>query len=279
MWYPITALMNNLVSPRKFFHLSAKLTPWLSALFAALLCYGMIGGLMLAPADYLQGDGFRIIYVHAPCAFLSLFIFSIMAAAAVAGLVWRIKLAFLVIRHSAPIGAGFTFLALLTGSLWGKPMWGAWWIWDARLTSELILLFLYVGIILLQSALAQKGNSERAIAILILVGFIDIPIIHYSVYWWNTLHQGATLKLLAPSAIDPSMLYPLLAMIAAFMVYYAIVLFLRMNYELTAIDAKHHWVKDQTKNQVNDQINDRSNNRSNNCINDRINKKTGKEPC
>jgi heme exporter protein C len=240
MWY----LINNLVSPKKFFHLSKKITPWLTALFLVLFTYGIAGGLILAPADYLQGDGFRIIYVHAPCAFLSLFIFTVMAAAAVSGLVWRLKLAFLVIRHSAPIGAGFTLLALITGSLWGKPMWGTWWIWDARLTSELILLFLYIGIILLQSALAQKRMGERAIAIFILAGFIDIPIIHYSVYWWNTLHQGATLKLFAPSAIDSNMIYPLLSMIAAFLTYYAIVLFLRMNYELTAIEANHHWLKE-----------------------------------
>jgi heme exporter protein C len=158
-----------------------------------------------------------------------------MAGAAFTALVFRLKLAYLVIRHSAPIGAGFTFLALLTGSLWGKPMWGTWWIWDARLTSELILLFLYLGVMLFQSAIAQKHSGSRAVAILILVGFVDLPIIHYSVYWWNTLHQGATLRLLSPSAIDASMLYPLLAMITAFMLYYAIVLFIRMRYELTVL--------------------------------------------
>jgi heme exporter protein C len=240
MWY----LVNSLVSPKKFFSLANKLLPWLTALFILSFSYGIIGGLVFAPADYMQGDGFRIIYVHAPSAFLSLFIYAVMAAAAVAGLVWRLKLAFLVMRHSAPIGAGFTLLALITGSLWGQPMWGTWWIWDARLTSELILLFLYIGIMLFQSALSQKRSSSRATAILILVGFVDVPIIHYSVYWWNTLHQGATLKIFAPSAIDSSMLYPLLAMITAFLIYYAIVLFLRMSYELTALDANHHWVKE-----------------------------------
>lgn len=239
MW----SLINHLVSPRKFFRFSNQLLPWLGAMFILCFSYGIIGGLILAPADYLQGDGFRIIYVHAPCAFLSLFIYAVMAAAAVAGIVWRLKLAFLVIRHSAPIGAGFTFLALLTGSLWGKPMWGTWWIWDARLTSELILLFMYLGVILLQAALAQKRSGERALAILVLVGFLDVPIIHYSVYWWNTLHQGATLKLFAPSAIDPSMAYPLLAMIGAFMLYYCIVLFLRMAHELAAVDARPHWLE------------------------------------
>lgn len=240
MWSQI----NSLVSPKKFFGFSNKILPWLTVLFILSFSYGIIGGLVLAPSDYLQGDGFRIIYVHAPCAFLSLFIYAVMAGAALAGIVLRLKLAFLVIRHSAPIGAGFTLLALLTGSLWGKPMWGTWWIWDARLTSELILLFLYMGIMLFQVAISQKQTGERATAILILVGFIDIPIIHYSVYWWNTLHQGATLKLFAPSAIDSSMLYPLLAMITAFLAYYAMVLFLRMGYELTAQQAKHHWLKD-----------------------------------
>ena len=123
-------------------------------------------------------------------------------------------------------------------------MWGTWWIWDARLTSELILFFIYLGILLLQSALSQKRMGEKAIAIFILVGFVDIPIIHYSVYWWNTLHQGDTLKLFSPSAIDSSMLYPLLAMITAFLLYYAIVLILRICYELTAIENNHHWLKE-----------------------------------
>ncbi|MBX3708703.1 MAG: heme ABC transporter permease [Gammaproteobacteria bacterium] len=240
MWY----LVNSLVSPKKFFHLSSKMIPWLTALFILSFTYGIIGGLILAPADYLQGNGFRILYVHAPSAFLSLFIYVVMAVAAFSSIVWRLKLAFLVIRHSAPIGMGFTLLALITGCLWGKPMWGTWWIWDARLTSELILFFLYIGIILFQSAISQKRSGNRALAILILVGFIDIPIIHYSVYWWNTLHQGATLKLFTPSAIDSTMLYPLLAMISAFVIYYAIILFLRMGYELTAIDANHHWLKE-----------------------------------
>lgn len=232
MWF----LLNSFISPKKFIHLTNQTLPWLSIAFILLFSYGLIGGLILAPADYLQGDAFRIIYVHVPCAFLGLFIYAMMAIAAFFGLVWRIKLAFMLIKHSAPLGAGFTFLSLLTGSLWGKPMWGTWWIWDARLTSQLILLFLYLGIILFQSAVAQKHSGERAIALLVLVGSIDLPIIHYSVYWWNTLHQGATLKLLSPSAIDNDMLYPLLAMITAFMLYYSIVIFLRLKHELIIKD-------------------------------------------
>lgn len=217
--------------------------PILVVFFLLTFTYGMIGGLT-APADYLQGDAFRIIYVHVPCAFLSIFIFTIMAFAAFFALVFRLNLAFPVIKHSAPIGAGFTLLALITGSLWGKPMWGTYWIWDARLTSELILLFLYIGIMLLQSALSEKRMGERAIAIFILVGFVDIPIIHYSVYWWNTLHQGATLKLFSPSAIDSSMIYPLLSMVIAFLLYYAIVLFLSLAHELTAERSNHHWLQE-----------------------------------
>jgi heme exporter protein C len=228
MW----SLITTLASPKKFYHLSNRLLPWLIGLFFFSLSYGLIGGLILAPADYLQGDGFRIIYVHVPCAFLSLLIYAIMAAAAAFSFIFRLKLATPVITHSAPIGAGFTFLALLTGSLWGKPMWGTWWIWDARLTSELILLFLYIGVMLFQSAMREKQHGHRATALFILVGFIDIPIIHYSVYWWNTLHQGATLKLFEPSAIDNSMLYPLLAMIIAFLSYYVILLFTRLRHEI-----------------------------------------------
>lgn len=232
MW----SLINHLASPKKFLYFSDKVLPWLSALFVCCFIYGLVGGLWLAPADDIQGDGFRIIYVHAPSAFLSLFIYAMMAGAAVMGIAFRMKLAYAVIRHSASIGAGFTLLALITGSLWGRPMWGTWWIWDARLTSELILLFLYLGIMLFQSALSQKQNGERAVAILVLIGFIDIPIIHYSVYWWNTLHQGATLKVFAPSAIDGSMLPPLLAMIVAFLSYYTWLLFSRIRYELIAQD-------------------------------------------
>lgn len=243
MW----TLIAHVASPKKFFLLSEQLLPWLGALFFLSFTYGLIAGLILAPSDYLQGDGFRIIYMHAPCAFLSLFIYAVMAIAAFIALVWRIKLAELVIRHSAPIGASFTFLALLTGSLWGKPMWGTWWIWDARLTSELILLFLYLGMIILQSALTQQQANQRLVAILVLVGFVDIPVIHYSVYWWNTLHQGPTLKLFSSSTIHSSMLYPLLAMIIAFLLYYSIVLFLRIRYELVVMQKKYHWLRD-TKN-------------------------------
>lgn len=228
MWF----LFHPFISPKKFVAFATKAIPWLGASFTIFFLYGLIGGLVLAPPDYLQSDAFRIIYVHVPCAFLSLFIYGVMTVSALSALVWRIKLGFMVIKYSAAIGAGFTFLSLLTGSLWGKPMWGTWWIWDARLTSQLILLLLYIAILLFQSAISQRTSGEKAVALLILVGSVDLPIIHYSVYWWNTLHQGATLKLLSPSSIDKSMLYPLLAMIVSFILYYALLVCLRLKNEL-----------------------------------------------
>lgn len=246
MWSIIT----RLASPKCFFYLSHKAIPWLGMLFLFSFSYGLIGGLIFAPADYLQGDGFRIIYVHVPCAFISLFIYAVMTYSAIAHLIWRFKLAPFIIQHSAPIGASFTFLALLTGSLWGKPMWGTWWIWDARLTSELILLFLYLGVIIFQSAIAQKQSSSRAVSILVLIGFIDIPIIHYSVYWWNTLHQGATLTLFNRPAIHSSMLYPLLAMIFSFLVYYIVILLFQMRYELIAKGKNNHWLQPINRNPI-----------------------------
>lgn len=227
-------LINTFISPKKFFRVSRWLRPWLMCFFIMSLAAGLIGGLVLAPADAIQGDGFRIIYIHAPAAFLSLFIYAVMAGAAFSTLVWRLTLAPWVMKESASLGATFTALALITGSLWGKPMWGTWWLWDARLTSELVLFFLYAGYLLLQSALADRRNHERALAILVLVGSIDLPIIHYSVVWWNTLHQGATLNLFSHSSIAPRMKQPLLCMMLAFFLYYCLVLFKRLQQQWEA---------------------------------------------
>jgi heme exporter protein C len=181
----IMRFLHKFSSPPYFYAISGRMLPWLSMLLLGLLAYGLYGGLVLAPADYQQGDSFRIIYVHVPAAWMSLFIYMVMAVSGAIALVWRIKLAEIVAISSAPIGAGFTFLALATGSLWGKPMWGAWWVWDARLTSELILLFLYLGVIGLYGAIEDKRAASRAVAILALVGVVNIPIIHYSVEWWK----------------------------------------------------------------------------------------------
>lgn len=235
MFNHIQLFLTKTLSPPYFFAFADKCFPGLVIGLVVALGYGLVGGLFLAPADYLQGEAFRILYVHVPCAFLSLLIYGLMAFAALMGIIWRLKLAFAVMRHSASLGALFTLLALVTGSLWGKPMWGTFWIWDARLTSELILLFLYIGVLALNSALPERRLADRATAVLVLIGFVDIPIVHYSVNWWNTLHQGSTLRLLAPSLIASTMLYPLIAMTIAFSCYFAVALILRLRCEL-AVD-------------------------------------------
>jgi heme exporter protein C len=233
----------KLTSPKYFYALLNKLFPWLISIAIVFFSYGYIGGLFLAPPDYQQGEGFRILYVHVPSAFLSLAVYSFMAANALVFLVWRIKISDILIRASAPLGAWFTVIALMSGSLWGKPMWGTFWIWDARLTSELILLFLYLGLIALQSAIRDPEQAGRAGALLIIIGFVDIPIIHYSVYWWNTLHQGASLSLFEKPKIDASMLYPLLSMILAYSFYFAAITCLRANNELLIRERHADWVK------------------------------------
>lgn len=238
------AKIYKLASPKYFYHLTTNMLPWLVFFFSVFLIYGLVGGLYLAPADYQQGDAFRIIYVHVPSAILSLAIYLTMAVMALITLVWRIKLAEILFLSSAKIGAAFTGLALLTGALWGEPTWGTWWLWDARLTSELILLFLYLGVIALQSAIPDKNKGVRASSILVLVGTVDLPIIHYSVYWWNTLHQKSTLLKLNKPSIALEMLYPLLSMILAFAVFYIIVLILRSRNELLLREQRTGWVKE-----------------------------------
>jgi heme exporter protein C len=218
--------------------------PWLTALFLLLLLPGLYGGLVLAPPDYQQGESYRIIFIHVPAAWMSLFIYVVMAFCGVVIVVWRMKLAEIVLISSAPIGASFTFLALATGSLWGKPMWGTWWVWDARLTSELILLFLYLGVIGLHGAIEDKRVASRAVAILAIVGVVNIPIIHYSVEWWNSLHQGPTVTKFDKPSIHWSMLLPLLLMALAFQVYYVLALFQRCRAELLLRERNNNWVKE-----------------------------------
>ena len=238
----IMRFLHKFSSPPYFYWLSGKMLPWLTLLFIALLAYGLYGGLVLAPADYQQGDSFRIIYIHVPSAWMSLFVYMVMAISGAIGLVWHIKLAEIVSISSAGIGAAFTFIALVTGSLWGKPMWGTWWVWDARLTSELILLFLYLGVIGLYGAIEDKRTAARAVAILALVGVVNIPIIHYSVEWWNTLHQGATVTKFDKPSMHPDMLIPLLVMAVAFKVYYAIALLMRCRNEVLQREQNNRWV-------------------------------------
>ena len=235
---------HKLGSPPHFYRIAGNWLPWLGTIFLLLLVAGVYGGLILAPPDYQQGESYRIIFVHVPSAWMSLFIYMVMAACGVVILVWRMKIAEIVLISSAPIGASFTFLALATGSLWGKPMWGTWWVWDARLTSELILLFLYLGVIGLHGAIEDKRIAARAIAILAIVGMVNIPIIHYSVEWWNSLHQGPTVTKFDEPSIHWSMLIPLLLMALAFQVYYVLALFQSCRAELLQRERNSKWVEE-----------------------------------
>jgi heme exporter protein C len=233
------------LSPKSFYTTSNTLLPWLIAAFFVFFIYGILAGLFIAPADYQQGDGFRIIYVHVPSAFTAMAVYLMMAICGVLTLVFRLKITAMCMSASAKIGASFTFLALVTGSIWGKPMWGTWWIWDARLTSVLILLFLYFGFIALQSIITDSNNRDRAGAIMAIVGVINLPIIHYSVIWWNTLHQGPTISKFAAPSIAPSMLHPLLAMIVAYFLFYAVILLVRMRSQILVREMKSQWLKEE----------------------------------
>ncbi len=235
---------HKLGSPPHFYRIAGNWLPWLGTIFLLLLVAGLYGGLILAPPDYQQGESYRIIFIHVPSAWMSLFIYIVMAACGVVILVWRMKIAEIVLISSAPIGASFTFLALATGSLWGKPMWGTWWVWDARLTSELILLFLYLGVIGLYGAIEDKRIAARAVAILAIVGMVNIPIIHYSVEWWNSLHQGPTVTKFDKPSIHWSMLIPLLLMALAFQVYYVLALFQNCRAELLQRERNSKWVEE-----------------------------------
>lgn len=237
-------LLYQLASPKSFYRLAGRVNPWLA--IAGLFCLGVgsIWGLVFAPADYQQGDAFRIIYIHVPAAFLSLSLYAYMGFLAVLLLVWRIKLAGIMLNAIAQVGLTMTFLALITGSIWGKPMWGAFWVWDARLTSELVLFLLYAAILATHQAVPTKESADKMIAILCLVGLIDLPIIHYSVYWWNTLHQGSTLSVFAKPKIAASMLYPLLLTLLGFFLFCLWVIFSKARMDLLAREKRQAWVKE-----------------------------------
>ncbi|NJD06829.1 MAG: heme ABC transporter permease [Methylococcaceae bacterium] len=235
---------HKLASPKYFYDISGKFIPWLVALFLLTLAAGLYLGLVVAPPDYQQGDSYRIMFVHVPAAWMSMFIYTFMAVLSGINLIWNIKLADVMVRSSATLGASFTFVALVTGSLWGKPMWGTWWVWDARLTSELILLFLYLGYIALVSAVEDVRTAARAGGVLVLVGVGNIPIIHYSVEWWNTLHQGATVTKMGKPAIHITMLIPLLLMAVSFQVYYFAVVLMRARTEVLDRERRSAWVKE-----------------------------------
>jgi heme exporter protein C len=240
----MSTFFHKLASPRYFYDLSGRLLPWLGSATLLTLLAGLYQGLWVAPPDYQQGDSYRIMFIHVPAAWMSMFVYLLMAGAGAVGLIWKIKLADVIAASCAPLGASFTLLALVTGSLWGKPMWGTWWVWDARLTSELILLFLYLGYIALQSAIDDTRTAARASTVLALVGVVNIPIIHYSVVWWNTLHQGATVTKFGAPSIATSMLIPLLLMVLAFKLYFFTVLLLRARNEVLRRESGSGWVRE-----------------------------------
>lgn len=231
------------ISLKNFYRFSGWLLPSLGILFLATFSLGVYGGLFVAPPDYQQGETFRIIYVHVPAAFLSLFIYTIIFVNSVVFLIWQVKLCDILASVSASLGASFTFLALLTGALWGKPMWGTFWVWDARLTSELILLFLYFGYMGLRSAIPSLETRAKISALFAIIGMIDVPIVHFSVNWWQTLHQGATLSKFARPSMATEMLIPLLFMMVAFFVFYVFMVCLRARTEILWRERNTQWVK------------------------------------
>ena len=236
-------ILHKLASPPHFYGLAERMIPWFAMPGLLLIGYGAYAGLFVAPVDYQQGDAFRIIYVHVPAAYLSMMAYMIMAISAGIGLIWRIKLAHAVAAAVAPLGAWFTFLALATGAIWGRPMWGTWWEWgDPRLTSELVLLFLYFGYMALRSAIDEIAKADRASAVLALVGAVNVPIIHFSVEWWSSLHQGPTLIRKGGPAIDAVMLYPLLAMILGFTLMFGALLLRRVRTEVLYRERRKRWV-------------------------------------
>ncbi len=224
--------LHQFANPARFLRLGAVVEPWALGVTLVSLAAGLYLALFASPRDYQQSETVRIMYVHVPSAWMALFCYSSLAIASAMALIWRHPLADVIAKSTAPIGACFTFLALATGSLWGKPMWGTWWVWDARLTSVLILFFLYLGYMALHDAFDDPARGSRAAAILALVGFVNVPIIKFSVDWWNTLHQPASVVRLDGPAIHPSMLAPLLLMAIAFTAYFVWVLLVRVRAEL-----------------------------------------------
>src|SRR5437764_2125470 len=222
-------MLTRLANPARFMRLSGAMLPWLAGLTAALLAIGLGWALLLAPPDYQQGESVRIMFIHVPSAWMALSIYLFIAIASGVALVSRHPLAEVAAQAAAPIGAAFTLVCLTTGSLWGRPMWGTWWVWDARLTSVLVLFFLYLGYIALVNAFDDASRGARAGSLLALVGVVNLPIIKFSVDWWNTLHQPASVIRLGRPAIDVSMLIPLLVMAVAFSLLFGTLLLLRMR--------------------------------------------------
>mgnify|MGYP002633602923 CR=1 FL=1 len=233
---------HKLASPKSFFEISGRWLPWLLAISIAILLVGGAWALLFVPADYQQGHSVRIMYIHVPAAILAQSGYAMMAVSAAVFLIWRIKLADMAMQAIAPLGASITFLALVTGAIWGKPTWGTWWVWDARLTSTLVLFFLYIGVIALRAALDRQPSAGRACAILVLVGVANFPIIKYSVDWWFTLHQPASFSLSESPAMPREMWLPLLVMVIGYYCFFFSVWALRIRNEILVRESGTDWV-------------------------------------
>lgn len=234
---------HRLGSPRTFFEISGRLLPWFQAGSVLLLVVGAVWGLAFAPPDYQQGNSARIMYVHVPSSILAQSSYMMMAVAGAVHLIWRIKLADVALQCAAPIGASLTFLALVTGSIWGRPTWGTWWEWDARMTSTLVLLFLFLGIIALRSAMEGREGAGRATAVLAVVGVVNLPIIKYSVDWWNSLHQTSSFSFTEKPAMPAEMWLPLLVMVIAYYLFFFTAWMMRMRAEILVRERRTEWVK------------------------------------
>jgi len=231
-------------SPNKFYDLTGRLIPWFAVAAALLTALGLYTGFFVAPTDFQQGDAYRIIFLHVPAAWMSMLIYIVMAFWAALGLIFNTRLSSMMAAALAPTGAMFTFLALWTGALWGRPTWGAWWVWDARLTSELILLFLYVGFMALQASIDDPRRADRAGALIALVGVINVPVIYFSVRWWNTLHQGSSISLKSAPSMALTMLLGMLIMALAFWAYTIAVTLYRVRCIVLEREQHNVWVRE-----------------------------------
>ncbi len=235
---------HRLASPPHIYRVAGTLTPWFAWPAGLLIVSALYAGLFLAPPDYQQGEGFRMIYVHAPSAWLSVMIYGVMATAAAVGLIWRMKVAHAAAASCAAIGASFTFVSLVTGMLWGKPMWGTYWVWDPRLTAQLVLLILYLGYMALRSGIDDLGRADRASAVLAIIGVVNLPIIRYSVEWWNSIHQAPSVMKMERPSLPFDMLAPLLMMLLGFTLMFAAVMLVRMRAEVLRRERGASWVKE-----------------------------------
>ena len=238
MW----SFFHKLGSPPWLYAISGTILRWLLPMTLVALFVASVWGLLYTAPDFRQGNSYRIIYIHVPAAVVALAGYYVMALAGAVSLIWKMKMADVAMKACAPVGAALTFIALLTGAIWGKPTWGTWWVWDARITSMLILLFLYLGVVALYEAYDNKAAASKACAVLSLVGMVNIPIIYKSVDWWYSLHQPASIKFSGESTIDPSMLYPLLLSIAAFYGVFTCALLMNMPTEILTREARTAWV-------------------------------------